>query len=107
MTQVARRRRKPQAIAAPEIMNLKEAARFLRLSPKRVESLVTEQRLPGRKIGKDWRFLRSAIERWLEPGKFQVGSVLDQFGALADDPTYEEYRKILEENRRRWNEDVA
>ena len=107
MTQVARRRRKPQASAAPEIMNLKEAARFLRLSPKRVAALVAEQGLPGRRIDKDWRFLRSAIERWLEPGKSPVGSVLDQFGALADDPTYEEYRKILEENRRRWNEDVA
>jgi excisionase family DNA binding protein len=88
-------------------MNLKEAARFLRVSPKRVERLVTEQGLPGRQIDSDWRFLRTAIERWLEPAKSHGSSVLDQFGVLADDPTYEEYRRLLEENRRRLNEEVA
>lgn len=95
------------ANGAPEVMDLAAAAKFLRLPTKTVVRLVKDQGLPGRKIGKDWRFLRAAIERWLEPARINGRSILDQSGALANDPTYEEYRKIREENRQRWNEEVA
>jgi excisionase family DNA binding protein len=91
----------------PDVMNLAEAAKFLKLPVKTIERLATEQDLPGRKIGKEWRFLRAAIERWLEGSRKTSASIMEQFGSLKDDPTYEEYRKILEENRRRWNEEVA
>jgi excisionase family DNA binding protein len=93
--------------AMPVVMDLAAAAKFLKLPKRTVERLVAEQGLPGRKIGKQWRFLRAAIERWLEPGKTERGSILDQFGMFANDPTFEEYRKIVEENRRKWNEEVA
>ena len=89
----------------PDVLNLAEAARFLKLPVKTVERLATEEELPGRKIGKEWRFLRVAIERWLAPNA--SSTVLSQFGALKDDPTYAEYRKILEANRQRLNEEVA
>jgi excisionase family DNA binding protein len=85
-------------------MNLAEAAKFLRLPPKTVERLVTEQGLPARKIAKEWRFLRAAIERWLDPGR---GSILDQFGMFAGDPAFEEYLQQVEHNRKRWDEDAA
>ena len=107
MGQTAPLQRRKPAAANPEVLNLKETSKFLRLPSKMVQRLVTEQGLPGRKIGKEWRFLRSAIERWLEPARAQGGSILDQFGALADDPTYEEYRRILDKNRKSWNEEVA
>jgi excisionase family DNA binding protein len=93
--------------AAPVVMDLAAAAKFLKLPKRTVERLVAEQGLPGRKIGKEWRFLRAAIERWLEPDKAHGGSVLDQFGMFANDPSFEEYRRIVEENRRKWNEEVA
>jgi excisionase family DNA binding protein len=83
------------------------AAKFLRLPSKTVERLVTEQNLPGRKIGKDWRFLRAAIERWLEPSMTERNSVMSQAGMFADDPDFEEYRKVIEVNRKKWNEEVA
>lgn len=108
MSQTAKKK-PPRATSAngADVLDLAGAAKFLRLPAKTVERLVAEQGLPGRKIGKEWRFLRAAIERWLEPGRAQGGSILDGFGAWANDPTYEDYRKILEENRRRWNEEVA
>jgi excisionase family DNA binding protein len=103
-----RKQKNKLANAAPQdVMDLAAAARFLRLPARTVERLVTEQGLPGRKIGKEWRFLRAAIERWLEPAKAEGVSILEQFGMLANDPDYEEYRKTLERIRREWNEDIA
>lgn len=109
MPQATKNKRTAKATngAAPVVMDLAAAAKFLKLPKRTVERLVAEQGLPGRKIGKEWRFLRAAIERWLEPAKARGGSILDQFGLFANDPTFEEYRKIVEENRRKWNEEVA
>ncbi len=108
MPQATKKKKQPATSAnGADVLDLAGAAKFLRLPPKTVERLVAEQGLPGRKIGKQWRFLRAAIERWLEPVKQNGGSILEGFGAWANDPTYEEFRKILEENRRRWDEEVA
>ena len=108
MPQTEKKKKRPAAGANhADVLDLAGAAKFLRLPAKTVERLVAEQGLPGRKIGKQWRFLRAAIERWLEPGKGQGGSILEGFGAWANDPTYDDYRRILEENRRRWSEEVA
>ena len=93
--------------STPDVMSLAEAAKFLKLPAKTVQRLATEQDLPGRKIGKEWRFLRAAIERWLEGSRKTSGSIMEQFGMFKDDPTFEEYQKIVQENRKRWNEDVA
>jgi excisionase family DNA binding protein len=108
MKQASKKTKRSRANGAPaDVMDLAGAARYLRLPPKTVVRLVKEQALPGRQIGKQWRFLRAAIERWLEPSRGAKGSVMNQAGALKDDPTYAEYRRIIEDNRRRWNEEVA
>jgi len=108
MKQATRKSKRAQANGAPpDVMDLAAAARFLRLPPKTVVRLVKDQGLPGRQIGKQWRFLRAAVERWLEPAKAHAGSVLDQAGMFANDPDFEEFRRIVEEDRKRWNEEVA
>lgn len=54
----------------PEIMNVQEAAEFLRVSPITVRAMLAEQRMPGKRIGKEWRLSRTALIRWLsEPGE--------------------------------------
>lgn len=106
MAQATKRKKRAQTSSRPpEVLTLAEAARFLKLPAKQVERLALDQGLPGRKIGRQWRFLRTAVEKWLTPNG--TASVLSQFGAFKDDPTYDEFRKILEANRRRWDEDVA
>ena len=107
MTQATHNRRPRSPARDRDVMNLAEAAKFLRLPPKAVERLVTEQGLPGRRIAKEWRFLRAAVERWLEPGRPPPGSILEQFGMFAGDPAFEEYLNQIEQNRKRWNEDAA
>lgn len=47
------------------VMTVADVAAFLRLSESTVYRLAQEGKLPGRKIGGAWRFLRPALEQWL------------------------------------------
>ena len=66
----------PRATALPtetngqagEILTLAEAAAYLRVSEADLIDLVRSQNLPGRAVGGDWRFLKSAIRLWLSTG---------------------------------------
>jgi excisionase family DNA binding protein len=52
----------------PEVMNAEQAAEFLQIDEKVVVEMAEAGKLPGRKmgkIGKDWRFSRSALIGWL------------------------------------------
>lgn len=48
-----------------EILNAEGAAEALGVSPRLVLRLAREGKLPGKKVGKEWRFRRSALLRWL------------------------------------------
>jgi excisionase family DNA binding protein len=56
-----------QAPSAPtgEVLTLEELARLLRLPEDAVEALARDGELPGRRIGCEWRFVRSAVLEWL------------------------------------------
>jgi excisionase family DNA binding protein len=51
-----------------EVMNSKEAGEFLRVSPETVIREARGGRLPGRRVGKEWRFSRGALMEWLARG---------------------------------------
>ncbi len=49
----------------PDVLTLKEAARFLRLSERSLYELARAQRLPAAQLGGKWLFPRRQLERWL------------------------------------------
>src|SRR5689334_23322323 len=49
----------------PEVMNTEQAGQFLQLSEAAVTELAEAGKLPGRKLGKAWRFSRAALVAWL------------------------------------------
>jgi excisionase family DNA binding protein len=49
----------------PEVMNAEQAGHFLQLSEGAVTELAEAGKLPGRKLGKAWRFSRAALVAWL------------------------------------------
>ena len=54
----------------PEIMTVPEAAAFLRVAPATIRVALAAKRLPGKRIGKEWRLSRTALIAWLsEPGE--------------------------------------
>lgn len=48
-----------------DVLKLREAAKFLKLTSKAVLQLAADGRLPGRCIDGEWRFARSALLDWL------------------------------------------
>ena len=54
----------------PEVLNVAQAASFLQVGEATVIELAESGKLPGRKLGKEWRFSRAALVAWLsEPEK--------------------------------------
>lgn len=47
--------------AAHDVLTLREAAEFVRVSEKTLRELARDGRAPGQKVGREWRFLRSAL----------------------------------------------
>ena len=83
-----------------EVFTLAEAARYLRLPQDTLRKHASRGDIPGRQIGKHWRFLRAALDWWLGKGDRQT-SFLRQFGALAEDPYLPEIRKAIYAGRGR------
>ena len=51
-----------------EILNLQEASGFLQVGERTLLKLLREEHIPGRKIGREWRFSRDALLTWLSEG---------------------------------------
>jgi putative molybdopterin biosynthesis protein len=49
----------------PDVLTLKEAARFLRLSERSLYELARTHKLPAAQLGGKWLFPRRQLERWL------------------------------------------
>ena len=49
-----------------EILTLEEVAQYLRLKPQTIYKWAQEKRIPAVKLGKEWRFRRSILDRWLD-----------------------------------------
>jgi excisionase family DNA binding protein len=92
----------PSAEKAPpgEVLTLAEAAAYLRFSEEEVVRLVEEQGLPARRLAKDWRFLKAAIQQWLStpPPRGSKEAQRAVIGSWKDDPYLED---MLEEIYRR------
>ena len=50
---------------AQEVLTVEQVAELLQVEPDDVSALADAGELPGRKIGEEWRFLRSAVLAWL------------------------------------------
>ncbi len=49
-----------------EILTIEDVARYLRLKPQTIYKWAQEKRIPAAKLGKEWRFRKSVIDRWLD-----------------------------------------
>ncbi len=51
-----------------EVLTLDEAAKYIRVSDKTLREMARSGRIPGQKVGREWRFLRDALRAWLQHG---------------------------------------
>jgi excisionase family DNA binding protein len=47
-----------------KIMTLEEVAEYLRLTPQTIYTWAQEKKIPAVKLGKEWRFKKSLIDKW-------------------------------------------
>ena len=50
---------------AVQVMTSVEAAEYLKMHVKTVCRLAKEGKIPAKKVGSEWRFLRSVLDKWL------------------------------------------
>jgi excisionase family DNA binding protein len=49
-----------------DILTIEEVAAYLRLTPQTIYKWAQEKRIPAVKLGKEWRFRRSILDRWID-----------------------------------------
>lgn len=81
-----------------EILNMEEAAQLFNVSVKTFIKLLKEEKVPARKIGREWRFSRKALIDWLSAGNSQdysssEGETKEFFDSIA--PEWEKIRKSI------------
>ncbi len=93
---------KPAAsLANHAVLTLSEAAAFLRISKKMLDQMATDQLIPGRKIGEEWRFFKPALEDWLSGKPSSRQQLLEMAGVWKDDPSLDEMLEKIYKGRGR------
>ena len=64
----------------PELLDVKEVAAYLKLHEVTILSFARQGKLPGFKVGREWRFRADEIRAWLEAR----GRATDSFGQRFD-----------------------
>lgn len=49
----------------PDVLTVEQAAELLQLSGKTLKRLAQAGRVPGRRVGNQWRFSRAALMDWV------------------------------------------
>lgn len=49
-----------------EILTIKELAAYLKMVEKTIYRFVSEGKIPGFKVGSNWRFSKPEIENWIK-----------------------------------------
>ena len=47
-----------------EIMTIEEVAKYLKLKPQTIYTWAQNGKIPAAKLGKEWRFKKSVIDKW-------------------------------------------
>ncbi len=47
-----------------EIMTIEEVAKYLKLKPQTIYTWAQNGKIPAAKLGKEWRFKKSIIDKW-------------------------------------------
>ena len=49
-----------------QVFTLEELMAYLKVARSTAYRLAQEGRIPGQKVGRNWRFRKAAIDRWLD-----------------------------------------
>ncbi len=55
-----------------EVMNIRQAAQYLGVSPDTLYKYVNEQQIPAFKLGNRWRFKKSKLDQWMDEKSIEM-----------------------------------
>jgi excisionase family DNA binding protein len=61
-----------------EVLTAEQAARYLQVNPETVRRAARSGRLPAARMGRRWRFQKSALDQWLADGGSDYEKIVDQ-----------------------------
>ncbi len=64
---------KPSKESGDQILTVPMLAEYLLCHPSTIYRLLKNKRIPGFRVGSDWRFRRSAIDQWLNKATIPAG----------------------------------
>lgn len=65
---------------AREVMDIRQAAHYLGISPDSLYKYASENFIPAFKLGNRWRFKRSLVEAWMERQSFAGPALVTEKG---------------------------
>ena len=77
----AREPSRPVDAVFSEIMNIIQVADYLHTHPSTIYRLLKNRKIPGFRLGSDWRFRRADLEQWVAAKEIKVA---DEEPAAAD-----------------------
>lgn len=63
-----------------QVLTIDELSEYLRISKSSLYKLAQDGKVPGQKVGRHWRFHRSAIDDWLGSNHLATGHRLREEG---------------------------
>ncbi|MBI3923547.1 MAG: helix-turn-helix domain-containing protein [Armatimonadetes bacterium] len=87
-----------------EVLTLEEAAEFLEVGPEALRKAAVRGDVPGRRIGREWRFGRPALHIWLAkaiPSEITGDPWLHFAGIFQDSSTFQEVEANIASERER------
>jgi len=78
MKKSAKKTKAPQMTSFPKvqedpILTVPVLAEYLLCHPSTIYRLLKSRRIPGFRVGSDWRFRKSAIDQWLNKATIPMG----------------------------------
>ncbi len=68
-----------------DILNLEQACNFLGVGERTLIKLLREEHIPARKIGREWRFSKSALMDWISSGdSYEYANKEDSYEVIKD-----------------------
>lgn len=59
-----------------EVLTTREAATFLKVHEKTLCRLARRGKIPGNKVGGEWRFMKNDLVRWIQNGAWVEARVI-------------------------------
>ncbi len=57
----------------PEVMNVRQASKYLGISSDTLYRHVAQEQIPGFKLGNRWKFKKTTLDRWMEKQSLATG----------------------------------